>query len=193
MKIRHLLAAAVLFVTSAVAVMAQGTQVPAIPVDPAVRTGKLANGLTYYIRHNDYPEHRVNFYIAQRVGSIQEEEDQRGLAHFLEHMAFNGSDNFKGNGLIDYLRSLGVEFGNDLNAYTAVDETVYNIDNVPSGNVAALDSCLLILKDWSNGLTLDPKEIDKERGVINNEWRLRSSGIQRMLERNLEALYPGSK
>ena len=193
MKIRHLLATAVLFVTSAVAVMAQGAQVPAIPVDPAVRTGKLANGLTYYIRHNDYPENRVNFYIAQRVGSIQEEEDQRGLAHFLEHMAFNGSDNFKGNGLIDYLRSLGVEFGSDLNAYTAVDETVYNIDNVPSGNVAALDSCLLILKDWSNGLTLDPKEIDKERGVINNEWRLRSSGIQRMLERNLEALYPGSK
>ena len=175
MKLKHLFVAAVLFVTSAAAVMAQGMQLPPIPVDSAVRIGKLPNGLTYYIRHNGYPEHRVNFYIAQRVGSIQEEEDQRGLAHFLEHMAFNGSDNFKGNGLIDYLRSLGVEFGSDLNAYTAVDETVYNIDNVPSGNVAALDSCLLILKDWSNGLTLDPKEIDKERGVINNEWRLRSS------------------
>ena len=166
---------------------------PPIPVDTAVRMGKLPNGLTYYIRHNGYPEHRVNFYIAQRVGSIQEEESQRGLAHFLEHMAFNGSDNFKGNGLIEYLRSIGVEFGRDLNAYTSIAETVYNIDNVPSNSVSALDSCLLILKDWSNGLTLDAAEIDKERGVIENEWRLRSSATQRMMERNLEKLYPGSK
>lgn len=193
MKLKHLLVAAVLFITSAAAVMAQGMQMPSIPVDSAVRIGKLPNGLTYYIRHNGYPEHRVNFYIAQRVGSIQEEEDQRGLAHFLEHMAFNGSDNYPGDRLIEYLRSIGVEFGSDLNAYTAVDQTVYRVCNVPSANVASLDSCLLILKDWSNGLTLDAKEIDKERGVIHEEWRLRSSASQRMLERNLEKLYPGSK
>lgn len=193
MKIKHLFVAAVLFIASTAAVMAQEMQMPPIPVDNAVRIGKLPNGLTYYIRHNDYPEHRVNFYIAQRVGSIQEEESQRGLAHFLEHMAFNGSDNYPGDRLLEYMRSIGVEFGRDLNAYTSIAETVYNIDNVPSKNIAALDSCLLVLKDWSNGLTLATEEIDKERGVIENEWRLRSSPMQRMMERNLEALYPGSK
>ena len=193
MKIKHLFVAAVLFITGTAAVMAQGMQMPPIPVDNAVRIGKLPNGLTYYIRHNDYPEHRVNFYIAQRVGSIQEEENQRGLAHFLEHMAFNGSDNYPGDKLLEYMRSIGVEFGRDLNAYTSIAETVYNIDNVPSKNIAALDSCLLVLKDWSNGLTLATEEIDKERGVIENEWRLRSSPMQRMMERNLETIYPGSK
>ena len=101
MKIKHLIITAALFLASTVGIMAQGMQMPPIPVDPAVRTGKLANGLTYYIRNNGYPENRVNFYIAQRVGSIQENDDQRGLAHFLEHMAFNGSDNFKGNNLIE--------------------------------------------------------------------------------------------
>ena len=193
MKIKHLFVAAVLFITGTAAVMAQGMQMPPIPVDNAVRIGKLPNGLTYYIRHNDYPEHRVNFYIAQRVGSIQEEENQRGLAHFLEHMAFNGSENYPGDKLLEYMRSIGVEFGRDLNAYTSIAETVYNIDNVPSKNIAALDSCLLVLKDWSNGLTLATEEIDKERGVIENEWRQRSSPMQRMMERNLETIYPGSK
>ena len=193
MRIKHLLVAALLFITGSAAVVAQEMQLPPIPVDTAVRIGKLPNGLTYYIRHNGYPEHRVNFYIAQRVGSIQEEENQRGLAHFLEHMAFNGSENYPGDKLLEYMRSIGVEFGRDLNAYTSIAETVYNIDNVPSGNLAALDSCLLVLKDWSNGLTLDDEEIDKERGVIENEWRLRSSADQRMFERNLEKMYPGSK
>ena len=193
MKIKHLFVAALLFIASSAATMAQGMQMPSLPVDSAVRIGKLPNGLTYYIRHNGYPEHRVNFYIAQRVGSIQEEDNQRGLAHFLEHMAFNGSDNYPGDKLLSYLRSIGVEFGRDLNAYTSIAETVYNIDNVPSNNVASLDSCLLVLKDWSNGLTLDAEEIDKERGVIENEWRLRSTPNQRMFERNLEKLYPGSR
>ena len=166
-----------------------------IPTDPEVRVGKLDCGLTYYIRHNDYPEHRVNFYIAQRVGSIQEEESQRGLAHFLEHMAFNGSEHFNGEGksIIDYTRSLGVAFGKDLNAYTSIAETVYNINDVPSTRQSAIDSCLLILKDWSNGLLLTDEEIDKERGVIHEEWRLRRSAQQRMLENQLETLYPGSK
>ena len=166
-----------------------------IPADDQVRVGKLDCGLTYYIRHNDYPEHRVNFYIAQRVGSIQEEESQRGLAHFLEHMAFNGSEHFNGDGnsIIDYTRSLGVAFGKDLNAYTSIAETVYNINDVPSTRQSAIDSCLLILKDWSNGLLLTDEEIDKERGVIHEEWRLRRSAQQRMLENQLETLYPGSK
>ena len=103
-----------------------------VPVDKDVRIGKLANGLTYYIRHNNWPENRANFYIAQKVGSIQEDETQRGLAHFLEHMAFNGSDNFKGTSLIEWCRANGIEFGGDLNAYTSIDQTVYNIDNVPT-------------------------------------------------------------
>ncbi|MBQ9577507.1 MAG: insulinase family protein [Muribaculaceae bacterium] len=170
-------------------------EMPPIPVDDAVRIGKLDCGLTYYIRHNDYPEHRVNFYIAQRVGSIQEEESQRGLAHFLEHMAFNGSEHFngEGKGIIDYTRSLGVNFGGDLNAYTSIAETVYNINDVPSTRQSAIDSCLLILKDWSNGLLLTDEEIDKERGVIHEEWRLGQSAQMRMLERQLETLFPGSK
>ena len=175
--------------------VAKAQQMGPIPVDDQVRVGKLDCGLTYYIRHNDYPEHRVNFYIAQRVGSIQEEESQRGLAHFLEHMAFNGSEHFNGEGksIIDYTRSLGVAFGKDLNAYTSIAETVYNINDVPSTRQSAIDSCLLILKDWSNGLLLTDEEIDKERGVIHEEWRLRRSAQQRMLENQLETLYPGSK
>ena len=191
MKLRKFFALALLAATTMV--QAQEMQMPPVPVDPDVRIGKLDNGLTYYIRHNNWPEHRANFYIAQKVGSIQEEESQRGLAHFLEHMAFNGSDNFQGNNLIEYLRGIGVEFGRDLNAYTSIDQTVYNIDNVPTTNQASLDSCLLILRDWSTGLTLDPAEIDKERGVIHEEWRLRTSASSRMFERNLPALYPGSK
>ena len=170
---------------------------PPIPVDPAVRIGKLDNGLTYYIRHNEYPEHVANFYIAQRVGSIQEDESQRGLAHFLEHMAFNGSEHFpskpEGKGIIDYTRSLGVEFGSDLNAYTSIDQTVYRVCDVPTKRATALDSCLLILKDWPNGLLLEADEIDKERDVVHNEWRLGEGPSQRMITRSLPKMYPGSK
>lgn len=150
-------------------------QMPPIPVDKNVRIGKLDNGLTYYIRKNSQPANRADFYIAQKVGSIQEEADQRGLAHFLEHMCFNGTTHFPGDALKQYLERIGVKFGENLNAYTSVDETVYNISNVPVTTPGAIDSCLLILHDWSNDLTLDPKEIDKERGVINEEWRTRMS------------------
>lgn len=189
MKLRNFLAAMLLFVAGT----AMAQQMPPVPRDTAYRVGKLSNGLTYYIRYNNWPEHRANFYIAQKVGSIQEEESQRGLAHFLEHMAFNGSDHFPGNALIEWCRAVGIEFGGDLNAYTAIDQTVYNIDNVPTTRPGAVDSCLLILRDWSCGLTLDPKEIDKERGVIHEEWRMRTSASSRMFERNLPKLYPGSK
>lgn len=190
MKIKNIVTALLLLITAA----AQA-QMPdmTLPVDKDVRMGKLDNGLTYFIRHNNWPENRANFYIAQKVGSIQEEESQRGLAHFLEHMAFNGSDNFKGNALIEWCRTKGIEFGGDLNAYTSIDQTVYNIDNVPTRQQGTIDSCLLILRDWSCGLLLEQDEIDKERGVIHEEWRMRTSANSRMLERNLPKLYPGSK
>ena len=192
MKLKKLFVAA-LMLFSTTAMVAQQMQMPPIPVDPAVRIGKLDNGLTYYIRHNEYPEHVANFYIAQRVGSINEEESQRGLAHFLEHMAFNGSEHFKGNGIIEFCRSLGVEFGSDLNAYTSIDQTVYRVCNVPTKRATALDSCLLLLKDWSNGLSLEADEIDKERDVVHNEWRLGEGPSQRMIQRALPKVYPGSK
>ena len=168
-------------------------QLPPIPVDPNVRIGKLDNGLTYYIRKNALPENRADFYIAQKVGSIQEEDNQRGLAHFLEHMCFNGTTHFPGDALKQYLERIGVKFGENLNAYTSVDETVYNISNVPVTTPGAIDSCLLILHDWSNDLTLDPKEIDKERGVINEEWRTRMSAMQRMQEKVLPQMFVGTK
>ena len=175
-----------------VAMMAQ-MQMPSIPVDPDVRIGKLDNGLTYYIRHNNWPENRAEFYIAQKVGSIQEDDDQRGLAHFLEHMAFNGSKHFKGNELLRWCESIGVKFGTDLNAYTSIDQTVYNISNVPTTREGIVDSCLLILWDWADGLLLEKEEIEKERGVIHEEWRLRTDAQSRMLERDLPKLYPNSK
>ena len=191
MKFKRIFFAAALFVVSATAMMAQ--QLPPIPQDEKVRVGKLDNGLTYYIRNNNWPEHKANFYIAQRVGSIQENDDQRGLAHFLEHMAFNGSEHFPDSTLLEYTRSLGVEFGSDLNAYTSIDQTVYRICNVPTTRATAVDSCVLILKDWSNGLTLDSKEIDKERGVIHQEWQMGEGPGQRMYQKILPKLYPGCK
>ncbi len=192
MKMKKFIMAAALFFVGGAAATAQ-TQMPPIPVDEAIRIGKLDNGLTYYIRHNEWPEHMANFYIAQRVGSIQEEESQRGLAHFLEHMAFNGSEHFKGNDIIEFTRSLGVEFGSDLNAYTGIDQTVYRVCNVPTTRQSALDSCMLILKDWSNGLLLTQEEIVKERDVVHNEYRLGEGPGQRMITRAMPKLYPGSK
>jgi len=189
--IKKLLFVLTLSVTAVVATAQM--QMPPIPVDPDVRIGKLDNGLTYYIRHNNWPENRAEFYIAQKVGSIQEDDSQRGLAHFLEHMAFNGSKHFKGNELLRWCESIGVKFGTDLNAYTSIDQTVYNISNVPTTRESIVDSCLMILWDWADGLLLEQEEIEKERGVIHEEWRLRSSAQQRMLERDLPKLYPGSK
>lgn len=172
-------------------------QMPTIPVDKNVRIGKLDNGLTYYIRHNALPEKRVEFYIAQKVGSIQEEPEQRGLAHFLEHMCFNGTKNFPGDerglSIVQWCETKGIKFGTNLNAYTSVDETVYNISNVPTTDEAVLDSCLLILHDWSNAVLLEEKEIDKERGVIHEEWRQRNSGVMRVVTDAQPTLYAGSK
>lgn len=175
-------------------VLAFAQQMPPIPVDQAVRIGKLENGLTYYVRHNEEPQGQANFYIAQKVGSILENEDQRGLAHFLEHMCFNGTENFPGNGIIAYCEKIGVKFGADLNAYTSIDETVYNIDNVPVANVpSAVDSCLLILHDWAGALLLEGDDIDKERGVIHEEWRSRQNAQMRQYDVILPKIYPGNK
>ena len=179
--------------TAALSINAQQPQMPPLPFDPNVRVGKLDNGLTYYIRHNEWPEDRAEFYIAQKVGSIQEEDNQMGLAHFLEHMCFNGTKNFPGDKLKTWLESIGVKFGENLNAYTSFDETVYNISNVPATRESVIDSCLLILHDWSNDLLLEEKEIDKERGVINEEWRMRRSAMMRMYEASFPKLYAGSK
>ena len=168
-------------------------QAAEVPVDPAVRMGTLPNGLTYYVRHNNFPEHHADFFIAQRVGSIQEEDNQRGLAHFHEHKCFNGTKHFPGNTLISYMESIGVKFGANLNAYTSTDETVYNISDVPTHRRSVLDSCFLVLSDWSHDLSLKGKDIDEERGVIEGEWRHRTSAANRMLERALPTLYPGSR
>ncbi len=168
-----------------------------LPIDKNVRIGKLDNGLTYYIRHNPLPEKRVEFHIAQKVGSILEEPQQRGLAHFLEHMAFNGTKNFPGDdtglGIVAWCETKGIKFGTNLNAYTSIDKTVYRISNVPTDNVSVVDSCLLILHDWSNAINLADKEIDKERGVIREEWRSRNSGMQRIMTNALPVMYPNSK
>ncbi|WP_243348056.1 M16 family metallopeptidase [Parabacteroides sp. FAFU027] len=168
-------------------------QMQPLPIDAKVRYGKLDNGLTYYIRHNEEPKQRAEFYIAQRVGSILEEEPQRGLAHFLEHMAFNGTKNYPGKALINYLETIGVKFGENLNAYTAFDETVYNMSNVPMTRETIIDSCLLILHDWSGFISLDDKEIDKERGVIHEEWRTRRDAQDRIWEQMFPEIYPNSQ
>ena len=190
MNFKKQLMALLVLVACALTTFAQ--QMPPIPMDPNVRVGKLENGLTYYIRHNNYPEGQANFYIAQKVGSSIEEDNQRGLAHFLEHMCFNGTEKFPGNGVVKYLESIGVKFGADLNAYTSIDETVYNIDNVPVSVAGAIDSCLWILHDWAGGLLLEDEDIDKERGVIHEEWRQRNTAQQRMMEAVSLEMYPGS-
>lgn len=161
--------------------------------DANVRTGKLDNGLTYYIRHNEYPKGQANFHIAQKVGAVQEEEHQNGLAHFLEHMCFNGTKNFPDKQLLTWLESNGVKFGMNLNAHTSTDETVYDITNVPVARESVVDSCLLILHDWADALTLADEEIEKERGVIHEEWRMGNGAVSRILNRHAPELYPNTK
>ena len=165
-----------------------------VPVDPDIRIGKLNNGLTYYIRHNKEPEKRASFYIIQNVGAILENDDQNGLAHFLEHMAFNGTEHFPGKGIISGLEKHGVSFGYNINAYTGFDETVYNLTNVPVDTRPDLiDTCLLILNDWSDFLSLTEKEIDLERGVITEEWRTSKNASRRMIFEVIPVVLKGSK
>lgn len=163
------------------------------PLDSAVCYGVLPNGLTYYILHNEEPKNRAEFHIAQKVGSILEEENQRGLAHFLEHMAFNGTEHFPGKSMLEYLQDNGMRFGSDINAYTGFDETVYRVSNVPTQRESLLDSTLLVLYDWACGISLDAEEIDKERGVIREEWRSRGNATQRMYDAVLPVIFHDSR
>lgn len=164
-----------------------------IPLNKNVTTGKLKNGLTYYILHNEEPKDRASFYFVQNVGAILEDDNQNGLAHFLEHMAFNGTEHFKGKGIIKMLEKNGVSFGGDINAYTAQDETVYNISSVPASNEKLIDSTLWVLHDWSGALSLTAAEIDAERGVIREEWRTRRTSDFRLKGQTDQVLYKGSK
>jgi hypothetical protein len=179
-----------LLVTSIVTLAQQN---PTLPVDPNVRTGKLENGLTYYVRHNGQPENRADFYIAQKVGSMQEEDNQAGLAHFLEHMAFNGTENFPGKSMLNYLQDNGIKFGTNINAYTSFDETVYFLTDIPTTNRNLMDSALLVLHDWANAIALEEEELESERGVIREEWRTRGGAQQRLWDQLLPEMFPGSK
>ena len=164
-----------------------------LPMDPEVRYGKLDNGLTYYIRHNEQPKQRAEFHIAQAVGAILEEDHQNGLAHFLEHMAFNGTQHFPGKGIINYFESVGVNFGGNINAYTSIDETVYRLSDVPTYREGIVDSALLVMHDWSCGLLLLDEEIDAERGVILEEWRTGRTANRRIWKKLNELMYPGTQ
>lgn len=187
-----------IFITALTALYAftafgQGNFNNPIPKDTAIRFGVLENGLTYYIRHNEELPQRADFYIVQNVGAILEEDNQNGLAHFLEHMAFNGTKNFPDKEIINYLETIGVQFGNNVNAYTSLDETVYNLKSVPTIRESIVDTALLILHDWSGFISLKGEEIDKERGVIREEWRSRQNANRRLWKRSLPILYHNSQ
>lgn len=163
-----------------------------IPLNPKVRTGKLPNGMTYYIQKNTKPENRVELRLAINAGSVLEDEDQLGMAHLVEHMGFNGTKNFEKNELVHYLQSVGVDFGPEINAYTSFDETVYML-TIPSDSAEILNKGFRIMVDWAHNMTLDHTEIDKERGVVLEEWRLRQGASQRMSAQYLPVLFAGSK
>ena len=177
----------------ALSIVAMAQQPQPLPIDSAVRVGKLENGLTYYIRHNEYPKNRAEFHIAQAVGATMEEDHQNGLAHFLEHMAFNGTEHFEGKGIIEYFESIGVNFGGNINAYTSLDETVYRLSEVPTIREGIIDSALLVMHDWACGLSLLEDEIDNERGVIREEWRTGAQANRRMWKAINPLKYPGSQ
>ena len=164
-----------------------------IPNDPAVRTGQLENGMKYYIRHNDKQKGLADFYIIHNVGAIQEDDNQQGLAHFLEHMAFNGTNNLPGKMLIEWCEKVGIKFGANLNAGTSWDYTQYLIKDVPVSRQGVVDTAMLILHDWSHFITLDHDEIDKERGVIQEELRTRDGASWRSTINLLKTLFKGTK
>ena len=174
-------------VFAAITVSAQQPQV--LPNDPAVKVGKLDNGLTYYIRHNDKPAQRAEFYLATDVGAFQEEDDQDGLAHFLEHMCFNGTKNFPGKTLLDWLQSIGAQFGRNINASTGFEQTQYMLNNIPIVRESVIDSCLLVLHDYAHFVNCDQEEIDAERGVILEEKRTRTDAGWRIFQKSLPYYY----
>lgn len=188
---KKLLLTAVALATFIVTASAQELQV--LPNDPSVKVGKLENGMTYYIRHNDKPEKRAEFYLATNVGAIQETPDQDGLAHFLEHMCFNGTKNFPGKTLLNWLESIGAQFGANINASTGVEQTQYMLNNIPLVRESVVDTCLLIMHDYSHFVSCDPEEIDAERGVILEERRTRRNASWRIREKSYPYYFGDSK
>ena len=186
----------ILFIAAALlgaAALGFAQQLQQLPNDPATRVGKLDNGLTYYIRHNEKPAQRAEFYLATNVGALQELPDQDGLAHFLEHMCFNGTKNFPGKGILNWLESIGASFGGNVNASTGVEQTIYLLNNIPLVRPTVVDTCILIMHDYSHFVTCDPEEIDKERGVILEEKRSRNTAQWRMREASGPYLYGDTK
>ncbi len=181
-----------LLVLQAGIVTAQSDLNAKLPVDPNVKTGKLSNGLTYYIRPNEKPENKVELRLVVKAGSILEDDDQLGLAHFTEHMAFNGSKNFKKNDLVSFLQSIGVEFGADLNAYTSFDETVYILP-IPTENRENVEKGFQILEDWASTVSFEGEEIDKERGIVLEESRIGKGANDRMSKITYPKIFAGSK
>ena len=174
--------------------LCQGAFAQQIPADPDFRVGRLDNGMTYYLCHNENPVGCADFYIAHNVGALQEEDNQNGLAHFLEHMAFNGTRHYPAKGLLEFLARDGVRFGYNVNAYTSRTETVYNISSVPLVRESFIDSVLLVLHDWSCDISCEQQALDDERGVISEEWRLRNTDTRYAMMMQQNALiYKGSK
>src|SRR6185369_12210674 len=163
-----------------------------MPVDPQITIGKLPNGMRYYIRANKKPEKRAELRLVVNAGSILEDDDQQGLAHFVEHMAFNGTKHFPKNEIISFMESLGMRFGADVNAYTSFDETVYML-SVPTDNTEKLDRAFQVLEDWAHNLSFDPGEAEKERGVVMEEWRLGRGAGQRMLDKIFPVILKDSR
>ena len=182
----------VIFIVVLFTAMSVSAQTP-LPNDPKVKVGKLENGLTYYIMHNDYPENRAEFWLATNVGAIQETPDQDGLAHFLEHMCFNGTKNFPGKNILNYLQSIGAEFGSNINASTGIEQTQYMLNNIPLVRPGVVDTCIMIMRDYAHYVTNDIKEIDSERGVILEEKRTRNTADWRMYRKSAQYLYKGTK
>ena len=163
-----------------------------MPVEPDVTVGELANGLRYFIRENQEPENRAELRLVVRIGSIVEDDDQLGVAHFLEHMAFNGTENFEKGELIDFMESIGMRLGPGVNATTSFDETIYILE-VPTDNSEYIATAFQIMEDWAHGLTLDPEEIDQERGVVIEEWRLGQGAAARLRDRQFPVIFRESR
>src|SRR5580765_8417034 len=163
-----------------------------MPVDPEVIVGTLPNGLRYYVRPNSRPARRVELRLVVNAGSVLEDDDQQGLAHFVEHMAFNGTQHFPKNEIVKFIESLGMRFGADLNAYTSFDETVYMLQ-VPTDKPETMDKALLVLEDWAHNVSFETQEIDKERGVVMEEWRLRRGANARTTDKLFPILLKGSR
>ena len=183
----------VLLVAVLAAAHVGATQCVELPVDPDLRIGRLENGLTYYIRHNEQPKGRADFWLVQNTGSLVEEDDERGLAHLIEHIAFQGTRNFPGIKMVDILQNNGVSYGGDINASTGFEDTRFQISNVPCQRVELMDTILLMLKDLSCELSFDDLAIEEERGVVQEEWRMNADQTMRMYESTLPILLSGSR